>query len=514
MKRVIFIGILCAWIGAGCGPQQESAAPEKTPAGEPAPAAAASTPAPEAPKLTPPPIFTQTQRAVITSSVPASVAATNEYFPAQTVPDEVRANIVARFPFDTNECSEQTSELAIAPVFKRNSPGYKDGRLVAINGSRLVKGKFGNGILLEESHANLLSQNQADANSSAPGEFRPLKDTFLTLTTNKPWRGKWALKAATPGVGGEEGVAVEAKMEKALYDGKQIAPAHYVASVYLRGSNSLMLSLKEPGAGMESEPVVVNPRPSEWKRFACTYTANFPAKTIGHGHEADWKKFLPDEPALGLTLVFACATLDKQKTTFCADGFQIEQRAHPFPSQGAGSPPLSWMPGETACAQDEFSFSLKDPGLAAWKKNGAVSFWFKPDWDVRDSTQELMLYLGPEVMRLQHMNAMIRFQPSGVDFTPYDWKENWHHIAVTWNEQGRRVLYVDGYDYVNPQEESMPLPDATDLLVLSHPGSGNTPNGIVDDLILFNAELNRNQIKAIASYEPPPPPKVESAEND
>ncbi|MBU4179892.1 MAG: LamG domain-containing protein [Verrucomicrobia bacterium] len=449
----------------------------------------------------------------IDHSPTSAASATNEAPPAYTVPEELRTNIIARFSFDVNECSDHTSGAAIPVMFKRKSAADTEERQFERNVvPRVTTGKFGNGLLLEESHANLVTPNQAGAEGDTTGEFIPVKDVALSLTTNQHWQGKQSLKVETKGEAGEEGVAIEVKVEKALYNGNAIVPAHYVASLYLKGQGNLMLSLKETGAEMATDPVYIELSPTEWKRFSCTQTASFPQKPVGPKHETDWKSLLPAGSNIEAKLLLQCVTIDKHKMTFYADGIQLESRQLPFADQGAGLSPYSWSPGQMTLAQDEFSFSTKGDFFTAWKQNGSISFWFKPIWDARDGTQELMLYLGPNAMQLQHANAKIRFYPAGVDFKPYDWKDNWHHLVITWNAEGRRVLYVDGYDYVNTQNEQQPLPPDTDFLALSYSGSGASPNGIVDELILFQGVLDSDQVKAIAAYDPKNLPKPKPPE--
>lgn len=514
MLRAIGIGLLCAVLGAGCGPTPAPPPPGMESASEPLPPAA---PAP----ATPPAATAAEMPAVVTQLVaetnlaPAASNAldqaeeSNEVFLARTVPDDLLAGIIARFPFDTNECSDAAAGLAVPVTFKRKSAGYADGRPVPANRPRLVKGQFGNGLLLEDAHGNLLSRNQASAEGTTTSSFLCLKGTAIAFVTNEAWQGRQSLEVATPGLDGEEGVAIEFAAEKALYDGQEIAPAHYVASVYLKGSGALLLSLKEPGAGTEAD--VITLAPEKWQRFFCVYHSAFAAMPIGPGHEADWKTFLSEKTPPDVKLVFECSTVDRNKTIFYADGFQVEQRHLPFAVQGAGLSPRSWTPGGSTAAQDEFFFSTQGPAAAEWKQAGSVSFWFKPNWDALDGTEELLLYLGPSVLHLRHLQAKLVFHPAGVEFSPHHWNDAWHHLAVTWNEEGRRTLYVDGYDYANPREAE-PIPAATDLLALSAAGDGHSPNGIIDELILFRGELSLEQIKSIAV--PPPPAPQPAPTND
>ncbi len=505
MQRAIGIGLLCIWLGVGCAPAQEAPLVIKTVA-EAFPDAAKAITTNQTPPIETPlvaPAVAEVKNDLASSNVSTQAETTNEVFISQTVPADLLPGIIARFAFDVDECSDPDSGHAIPVIFKREQPGYADGQPVPANKPRLVKGQFGRGLLLEDAHANLLSKNQAAVEGTTTSSFVMLKSTTMTFDTNDFWQGRQALQVNTPGADGEEGIALAVAAKKGFYDGQQIVPAHYVASVYLKGKGALMLSLKEPGSGTETEPTIINLDSKKWQRFFCSYPANFPVIDVGPGHEADWQYFIPASSKLELQLNFTCSTIDKEKTIFYADGFQVEQRALPFAAQGSGLSPRSWTLGGSPAAQDEFSFATPSDIFAPWKKSGTISFWFKPNWDARDGTQELLLYLGPAAIHLQHLKAKLRFYPAGVECSPYDWKNTWHHIAVTWNEDGRRTLFVDGYDYVNPQDEVRPMPDTTDSLALSVAGNGNSPNGVVDELILFQEELTLEQIKSIASYTPP-----------
>ena len=127
--------------------------------------------------------------------------------------------------------------------------------------------------------------------------------------------------------------------------------------------------------------------PAAWQRHACNYQADFPTRVIGPGHETDWKNFLPADARLETKLRLICTTLDRKKTTYYADGCQVEQRRIPFAAQGPGASPRSWTAGGSTAGQDEFTLATQGAAFQAWKQTGAISFWFKPSWDIRDGTQ-------------------------------------------------------------------------------------------------------------------------------
>lgn len=472
MKKIVALGMLASLLNAGLLHAQEAAAPA---AGIPV---AAGVPA-----------AADTNAAVDTNVVVVA----DEPKP----PEDPAKNMIARFSFDAGIMPEPTAGgFAIPVVFQRESPAFLNGKELGANMPRLVAGKFGQGLLVESAHVNLYSRSQAGAEEVSM--FQALNGSALAGTAEKPWEGKQALAVTTKGEAGDEGAALELKVEKALYNGTSIVPAHYVASVYLKGQGSLKLFLKDMDSGTAGETVYVD-LGNEWKRFSCTFSAPFSVTNIGAKHEADWKKLLPGEPQgtnIEARLQLAIVTTDSSKTTFYADGLQLETRAMPYARTGVGPAPQAWAPGGMLLSNEMLTISTKDNYFGRWRKNGTISFWFLPNWDARDGTQDTILQITKSLMTLQHVNGKIHLAPAGAIFTPSDWQNTWHHIAITWNEEGQWVMYVDGLDY--PSDEMMKRPLAAAIaLVFGGTVPSTAPNGIIDDLMFFQITLAAEQVKAL-----------------
>jgi hypothetical protein len=108
--------------------------------------------------------------------------------------------------------------------------------------------------------------------------------------------------------------------------------------------------------------------------------------------------------------------------------------------------------------------------------------------------------MTPNQMMLAHSSSKISFSPAGVSFTPSDWKGSWHHIAMTWNKGGERFLYIDGMEYHDTSGKTAPVTEPQSLL------AGDfirnlAPNGAIDDLILYSAQLTAEQLKNPVSVE-------------
>lgn len=409
-------------------------------------------------------------------------------------PEDPVKHIIARFAFDTGIAPNPTSSgFGIPVAFRRESLAFLDGQELGSHAPRLVAGKFGKGLLVESAHANLYSPSQAGAEEASM--FQALNGSALTGTTDKPWEGKQALAVTTKGEAGEEGVALEVKVDQAVYNGTAIMPAFYVASIYLKGQGSLKLFLKDMDSNKAGESVYVD-LGNEWKRFACIFNYPFPAMGIGAKHEADWKTLLPPGTNIEGRLQLAIVTTDSSKTTFYADGLQLETRDMPYAGTGVGPAPHAWIPGGTTLAGETVTIETKDDYFGRWRKNGTISFWFLPNWDARDGTQDTILQVMPGLMTLQHVNGKLHLAPTGAAFTPSDWQNTWHHIAITWNEEGNWVMYVDGLDYPNDETMKRPLTSAA-ALVFGSAAPPAAPNGMIDDLMFFQITLTAEQVKAL-----------------
>lgn len=436
-----------------------------------------------------------------TNTVAAGSGETNAAAAAVPVKDPAKC-IIAHFGFDDNLQSDSLGSYAVQARFKRDSAAYIGSRAVGENLPRFVEGKFGKALLVESAYANLFSVSQSVAGDA--GAFGPLNGALLSISAEQPWQGKESLAVATKGENAEEGFVAEAAVEKAFYAKESMAsapaivPACYVASVYLKGQGNVKIMLKDVESGKSSEPVYVD-LPADWQRFHSVFSYKFPRINIGDKHENDWKNSIPTGTVVEAKLQLVCATVDSQKLNFFADGFQLEKRQL-VSEKYAELSPHSWIPGAVQTAQEQFGVSVKEDYFNAWKKNGSIAFWFKPGWEARDGSGELILQIANGQLYLIHDGNRISFYPAGVSFLPYDWRNNWHHIAIAWNETGERTLYVDGMDYPNAGEEKKPIKDPE--FVMAGDGVKNlSPNGIIDELTFYSTTLTLEHVKALAAAE-------------
>ena len=168
----------------------------------------------------------------------------------------------------------------------------------------------------------------------------------------------------------------------------------------------------------------------------------------------------------------------------------------PYARTRAGPSPHAWIPGGMALADEILTIGTKDNYFDRWRKNGTISFWFLPNWDARDGTQDTILQIIKNLMTLQHVNGKLHLAPVGAAFTPSDWQNTWHHIAITWNEEGHWVMYMDGLDYPNDEMMKRPLAAAV-ALVFGNAAAFTAPNGVIDDLMFFQITLTAEQVKAL-----------------
>lgn len=496
MKKTLALGMLASLLNAGLLHAQETNAAAETNSTAAAIETNTMITAEPANAIADTNAIATTNAVITTNAVNTnSVADTNILAAADSKPSEDAAqNMIARFSFDAGITPDPTVKgFEIPTVFQRESSAFLNGQELGAHKPRLVSGKFGQGLLLESAHANLYNPNQAGAEEAAL--FQALNGSALTETTDKPWEGKQALAVTTKGEAEGEGASLEIKVEKALYNGTAIVPACYVASVYLKGQGNLKMFLKDMDSDKPGESVYVD-LTDEWKRFACAFRFPFPATAIGPKHEADWKTLLPPGTNIAANLQLAIVTTDNSKTTFQADGLQLEMRHTPYAGTRAGPAPHIWIPGGQALTNETILIGTKGDAFGNWRKNGTISFWFLPNWDVRDGAQDTILQTVPSLMTLQHVNGKLQLAPGGTAFAPSDWQNTWHHITVTWNEEGAWVLYVDGLDYPNDEMAKRPMTSAS-AIVFGGTTPATAPNGIIDDLMLFQIALTPEQVRAL-----------------
>lgn len=420
----------------------------------------------------------------------AEDAALDEQAQAQPPP---ATSLIAFYSFDENLEPDHTAGFGAAVKFERQTPAYANDAAFEASQPRLVEGKFGKGILLEEERANLFSRNQSDIEEGADG-FECVNGADISVSKDDRWQGSQSLRIATPGNAEEEGFSTQVEAQRVIYNGNDIVPALYVASLYAKGEGFMRMTLKDPGGEQDGVPFFFE-LSDEWRRFSCHFSFDFKPMTIGRGLQSTWQTNLPADILDSAQLQLICATTDKQKADFLADGLLLERRQLVHAGQELCISPLTWMPGGANMTQEMLSLDTSDDFFNEWKRNGTISFWFKPCWDSRDGTRATILRMEPGDWILDHANARIRMPNHGVSLVPYEWQDFWHHLAITWDRDGNHILYVDGYDY--PSQK----PFVNTSAVLSFFSGNTSPNGVIDELALFQGALTPEQVKEMAFKE-------------
>ncbi len=406
--------------------------------------------------------------------------------------------LITLFRFDDSIEPEHIAGFGAPLTFERQTAGIVDGNELAPHAPRFVESKFGKGILIEEQHANVLAPNQADAEKDVDG-FLAQAGSSLSAATDQKWQGSQSLQIATPGNDVEEGVLVSAQVERGWYNGVNIVPSVYVASLYARGKGCLQLLLKDADGEQAGDPLFFC-LSDEWQRFSCTFRYQFDQINIGRNHGAEWRKHAPEGMALESDLHLVLMTTDKQQITFNIDGLLIERRNPASSARGASISPLTWIPGGMNSAQEMLKICTSNDFFTNWRKTGTISFWFKPGWSPKDGTRETILQMGPAAHYLDHTSGRIRLSNSNITFVPFEWENQWHHIALTWDTEDNYILYVDGFEYVSDR----PFDNKT--LFLAFFVGDSTMNGVLDELALFQTALTQEQVRAMAFDEKPVKP--------
>lgn len=494
MKKIVTVGALISLLVVGHALAQEQTETAQTKPTEPAEVTKPIEPTTPTDLAEPAPQTEPAKSTEVTESAESAAPAASAEPTEQTELPDMKTALIAHFPFDDNMEPDNSTGIGTSGVFSRESSGYTDGRELGTHEPRFVEGKFGKGLLLEEAHANLFLLAQSTAEGDA-GDFISLQNSALVASPDQRWQGDGALSVTTKGENDGEGFAAEVKVDQAWYDGNSVVPGFFIASLYLKGRGNINLLLRNPDTDAAGE-VVYFDLTDEWKRYTCAFAFPFKTESIGGNHETDWKTLIPSDPPLECRLQLVCTTTDKEQATFYVDGLQLERRQLLYPGYGHIVSPLAWMPGGMRMDVEKFSFKTDSDFFNQWKKSGTISFWFKPSWDARDGTKEDILYVEPSLLYLGHSSARLHLSPAGVSLMPFDWGNDWHHMAITWNEEGDRILYVDGLEYPNEQGNKTPVKNAASISMGF--GSG-APNGVVDELILFQATLAPEQIEKLAS---------------
>ena len=162
---------------------------------------------------------------------------------------------------------------------------------------------------------NVLSANQSDVETNTTG-FTSISSATLTRDTTASWHGVASLKTVTPGSVANEGVAVRVASTTLQ------AGAQYTASVYLRGSGTVILAGNGDALGNIGSPLNIT-LSGVWTRYSVTFT--LPATISGN-------------------IGFTVRTSGTAALTWNMDGMQLEPN-------WAGVPASTWELGGTSSVQ-------------------------------------------------------------------------------------------------------------------------------------------------------------------
>ena len=130
------------------------------------------------------------------------------------------------------------------------------------------------------------------------------------------------------------------------------------------------------------------------------------------------------------------------------------------------------------------------------RDQGAVEFWFKPNWDGTNTTTRYFLACGPpfnngfQIVKDGANN--LRFMrwrgasEAGLGYNIASWKAGeWHHIAVTWTTNAE-ALYVDSLSRASGSFIAMPDTLAATLYVGSDTSGNSQADGVIDEFRISN----------------------------
>ncbi|MFO7172061.1 MAG: LamG-like jellyroll fold domain-containing protein [Bacillota bacterium] len=304
-------------------------------------------------------------------------------------------------------------------TFARASVAYdpETGVQVAAGVPRYGAGRFGQGILIEESITNLLSANQSSVETDTSG-FQVTGSGAVSISrdTNKAWHGAASLKVVTDGAYSYQGFRLSSFPSAA-------ANTTYTGSVHLQGSGSVVVELRDQTNGVvQTRKVALT---GTWTRVQVTLTTGASATSL------DLRVYTDGQQAI----------------TFWADGLQIEQKPYA----------TSWTLGGTTRAAE--SVTLPTEGVLN-PTEGTIEGWFLlNDVDLAHYGPILSTFVnssspGPRLLIMRDRAGSL---PGALRVWDGDGATEdsslvsqsplvagvWYHFAFVWGPNGRK-LYLNG----------------------------------------------------------------------
>ncbi|MBE6368157.1 MAG: hypothetical protein E7052_09665 [Lentisphaerae bacterium] len=155
--------------------------------------------------------------------------------------------------------------------------------------------------------------------------------------------------------------------------------------------------------------------------------------------------------------------------------------------------------------------SLPTQKIFAGRRAGTVALWVKPQWHpssekgyfftlLSTPDQQLLLYKPHKShqLRLYFRDLQKKTQKWVEKDIRYWQKDQWHHLAFTWNEQQLFVLYIDGKSVGSMIDVPPFIPvNAAFGKVLPGWGGLGSENTVFDDLLISSRELSASEIQAL-----------------
>ena len=154
-------------------------------------------------------------------------------------------------------------DSASQPTFSRSTAAYNlDGTQVGLNTPRYAPGKYGNGVLVEETAANLLTANQSDVETDLSGWGLNYGVGTITRDTTTAWHGAASVKWTTSDTSQWKGISTSS-VPINVANGEWV-----VASAYVKGSGRAAVAVSQgPWLGNFTWTALSN----SWQRVTATW---------------------------------------------------------------------------------------------------------------------------------------------------------------------------------------------------------------------------------------------------
>jgi len=407
--------------------------------------------------------------------------------------DELKKEILLYCGFENSvEVYLPQRNIFINSDFRRNTHAYTyDFKIFKENEPRYVEGKIGKGIFLESGWYGDFkrgTKNLLPLNSSKTDNF---KDGFEII-------GNAKFKIY------DKGGIVSKKLVKIICEGENSGIEtkkfeipyimRYIFSVYLKGETGgekvKLIIEDETNQVIEEKEFVIK---NEWDRYYLILPYDEMKKK--------YKEKELKEPA-----IVKIKILSEEESSFYFDALMFEQTGVFYSNRYS---PSTWIEGENFRGSEILNIPFEDYTFNL--NEGSITFWMKYGDENVGRTFFNIAYGWDKVLSLtEYPKNILNFYAFGSSYTEKLPEANvWHFVVISWKDK-KFSLYIDGVKKceLTAKEEIISEVFNKHLFILPGNSESGAPfgakthiNGIIDELIIFNKSLEKDEIEFLIKLE-------------